>query len=351
LLSTEVPAEQSNRDVAETSKTYLARVVVEGKALPMMLPKSEALAKYRLKKVEDKEIKAEWELTFRSRGDVHEIKKRRKGGADGTWQKFDHDRVDLSPRLGTAEEWVLIADKGSHPFHIHVNPFEVIKKNAKGEVVERVWRDTILVTKKEPITLRMRFERYEGKTVLHCHNLDHEDQGMMMIVDIVGKGKPALQNAGGLPALPAQAPGWELMDRQKGRHRLSDISGRNVVLVFFRGHGCVHCLGQLRALARQHEALQAAKLTVVAVCPDQPEEMERAIQAMPLAKRFPFLVLSDATFGTFRKYGCYDGQLLHGTFLIDAKGQVQWQHVGDEPFMDVEALLNEHKKRSNASQP
>ena len=34
------------------------------------------------------------------------------------------------------------------------------------------------------ITIRTRYQRYIGEFVLHCHILDHEDQGMMQNVQI-----------------------------------------------------------------------------------------------------------------------------------------------------------------------
>jgi FtsP/CotA-like multicopper oxidase with cupredoxin domain len=88
-------------------------------------------------------------------------------------------------QLGTASEWTLSSGTGSHPFHIHVNPFQTTRTGPDGEP-QTVWRDTLFVRSDEPaVTIRSRYERYTGKFVLHCHILDHEDQGMMQIVEIV----------------------------------------------------------------------------------------------------------------------------------------------------------------------
>jgi FtsP/CotA-like multicopper oxidase with cupredoxin domain len=35
------------------------------------------------------------------------------------------------------------------------------------------------------IVMLTKFERYIGEYVIHCHILDHEDQGMMMNVNVV----------------------------------------------------------------------------------------------------------------------------------------------------------------------
>lgn len=99
--------------------------------------------------------------------------------------------------LGHAEEWRLLSKFVNHPFHIHVNPFEVLADPRDPES-RNVWRDTLLVmgpdgaryaeTRQElydkVIRVRTRYRRYIGTYVLHCHILDHEDQGMMQEVEV-----------------------------------------------------------------------------------------------------------------------------------------------------------------------
>lgn len=91
--------------------------------------------------------------------------------------------------LGTASEWTLSSGLANHPFHIHVNPFQVTRKNPDGQD-EIVWKDTLLVKQQRQtsdpkfIKIRSRYTRYIGKFVLHCHILDHEDQGMMEVVEV-----------------------------------------------------------------------------------------------------------------------------------------------------------------------
>lgn len=94
------------------------------------------------------------------------------------------------------EEWTLYNPNGyAHPFHIHVNDSYVVRIN--GEPVTPFWADTLPVptgktgsTPSEPLqfgtlTFRMRFTDFRGKFVWHCHALDHEDLGMMQLVEIV----------------------------------------------------------------------------------------------------------------------------------------------------------------------
>jgi FtsP/CotA-like multicopper oxidase with cupredoxin domain len=91
-------------------------------------------------------------------------------------------------RLNDHNTWKLwVGEKqnstGNHPFHIHVNPFQIVDKNGFS-----YWKDTLLVSGSEnkgesnALTVVTRYEDFDGEFVLHCHNLDHEDQGMMMKV-------------------------------------------------------------------------------------------------------------------------------------------------------------------------
>jgi L-ascorbate oxidase len=129
-------------------------------------------------------------------------------------RSYDHSRIDRQLILDTAQEWVLRSKNVNHPFHIHVNPFQIVsirkKDKTTGKVTEEVdpekdpnyaqyigmkgaWKDTLFVQDDVEIRVRTRYERYIGDFVLHCHILDHEDQGMMQNVRITlpdDKGKP-----------------------------------------------------------------------------------------------------------------------------------------------------------------
>ena len=97
---------------------------------------------------------------------------------------FDHSRVDTAVNLGDVEEWEIRNTGGmDHPFHIHVNHFQVISRNGVPEPY-RAWKDTTLVAFQETVRIRVPFWQFAGRTVYHCHILDHEDKGMMGILDI-----------------------------------------------------------------------------------------------------------------------------------------------------------------------
>jgi len=125
-------------------------------------------------------------------------------------KQYDPTRIDADVMLGTAEEWALSHSGGSsHPFHIHVNPFQIVgdKIDPNGEDVPENWRwwDTIALysntnnppplvqpvgqaTTTNPIRIRQWFSDYPGEFVLHCHVLIHEDEGMMMNVRVKDNG-------------------------------------------------------------------------------------------------------------------------------------------------------------------
>ncbi len=92
---------------------------------------------------------------------------------------FDPDRIDQQVRLGTVEEWVIGNDTGmDHPFHLHVWPMQVLEVGGQ-PVADPVWLDVVNVPAGSRVTVRVAFEDFGGRTVYHCHILDHEDRGMM----------------------------------------------------------------------------------------------------------------------------------------------------------------------------
>jgi suppressor of ftsI len=99
-------------------------------------------------------------------------------------QQYDVTQVNYVVDRGAVEEWRLVVGDSQHggteghPFHIHVNSFEVISVN--GKLLEPgTIKDTIWIPAESTVVIRMRFKEYLGKSVFHCHILPHEDTGMM----------------------------------------------------------------------------------------------------------------------------------------------------------------------------
>jgi FtsP/CotA-like multicopper oxidase with cupredoxin domain len=98
---------------------------------------------------------------------------------------FDPNRIDQTVRLGALEEW-LVKNESTHyhPFHIHVNDFQVVAVNGQA-VQAHGYDDTINLPPNSEVTIRLRFADFDGKFVYHCHILSHEDFGMMATVEVV----------------------------------------------------------------------------------------------------------------------------------------------------------------------
>jgi FtsP/CotA-like multicopper oxidase with cupredoxin domain len=97
---------------------------------------------------------------------------------------FVEDRVDTVVKLGTTEEWTIRNESGRwHPFHIHVNDFQLMSVN--GEAVPLQRHDTIPLPPRGEIVIRSRFLDFTGRFVYHCHILIHEDSGMMAVIEVV----------------------------------------------------------------------------------------------------------------------------------------------------------------------
>lgn len=151
---------------------------------------------------------------------------------------FNHDVVNMTVKAGDVEEWTIRNESaGWHPFHIHINEFQVVAIN--GQYMEQpVWHDVLLLQPQTTYTIRHRFDDFDGKTVMHCHFLPHEDWGMMNIIDILPrtssvdeepwKNPMAFPNpvAGRLQHLSVRLP--EFLDDQPVTVTLHDVRGEEL---------------------------------------------------------------------------------------------------------------------------
>ena len=93
--------------------------------------------------------------------------------------------------LNSTEQWRLENDSVVlHPFHIHVNPFQVIEDGEIRYSPPYIWQDTIALPPGTPdkhgaAVINQRFLDFTGGQVQHCHILGHEDRGMMLGVQTV----------------------------------------------------------------------------------------------------------------------------------------------------------------------
>lgn len=95
---------------------------------------------------------------------------------------FQAQRIDTVVQLGSTEDWE-IENRGGmdHPFHMHINPFQLVGPDG---VAAPAWLDVVNVPRGSRRRIRIRFGDFPGRTLYHCHILDHEDLGMMGTLEI-----------------------------------------------------------------------------------------------------------------------------------------------------------------------
>ena len=124
----------------------------------------------------------------------------------------------IQPRLNSVEEWQITnQNNDAHPMHIHVNDFQVMgiddpHRGATGvqpwgvdnvNVPAPVFDDMHVVTTPATLTLRQEFLEFPGTYVIHCHRLNHEDNGLMATINVIPEVSTyavAIPGASGKPA-------------------------------------------------------------------------------------------------------------------------------------------------------
>ncbi len=322
---------------------YVARIIIEGDPVTMEMPKNEQMAKLRLPSIKDGEItgqqEAKYGILLVGNNVVFTI--------DG--KSFDMETA-RQLKLNDVDEWTIrsVNDVGpvTHPFHIHVNPFEVTSIMAPaaddpGKLVEQlkdgpIWRDTVKIPGGGYVKMRTRYTDFIGTFVQHCHILDHEDQGMMQLIDIVDKAGKTAGNTPAIPATGSTAASFTLPDAEGRIHSLQEFQGKPSVVFFFKGHGCLHCVLQVTAFIEHFEDFTKRGIQVIGVTSDDVETLKTALGSSPV----PFTLLADPKGTAFAKFGCVDSDgLRHGTFALDALGRVNWRTVDSSPFLAVKELL------------
>ncbi len=78
----------------------------------------------------------------------------------------------------------------AHPIHLHGQYFQILSRTigmgeggdyatVKDGFIEDGWKDTVLVMPGERVRIIKPFQDFKGLFMYHCHNLEHEDMGMM----------------------------------------------------------------------------------------------------------------------------------------------------------------------------
>jgi FtsP/CotA-like multicopper oxidase with cupredoxin domain/peroxiredoxin len=340
----------------------VAKLVVQGPANDMALPDPKALAKCRpFKPIGDDElVPATTPIVNGSTGSLIFRQMDPQTPPPPLIAEYTIDFLTFLQQkpirltLGTAQEWNISAVTlpgndpvfGGHPFHIHVNPFQVVSYTDPNGVTTPVnqFRDTLFIPGNASYTIRSRYQDLTGLSVLHCHILDHEDQGMMVPIKLVAPGDA---NAGGIDprSLLAQAdypaPALALPDAQGTRVDLKQFQGRNVVLVFFKGVRCSYCVTDLRAMLREARARVGQAVDIVAVSSRKVDDPAKALEILGVKESDRFRLLVDEKTASFSDYGCGTGSdARHGLFLVDRNGRVRSRYIGETPYGDSEEVFD-----------
>ena len=107
----------------------------------------------------------------------------------------------IQARLNSVEEWRFVNhNNDEHPIHVHVNDFQVMEyfdpttglrtgpdkfaiDNANTAAPTMGSNESVV----EPgiLTIRTKFEEFTGLYVMHCHRLNHEDNGLMTLINAI----------------------------------------------------------------------------------------------------------------------------------------------------------------------
>lgn len=103
---------------------------------------------------------------------------------------YDANRIDETVQAGATEIWIFDNSSGDepHPMHIHGIQFQVLDRTGGRNTLiptESGWKDTVMVMPGEKVRIIMIFHQNKGKYVVHCHNLEHEEDGMMLQFEVV----------------------------------------------------------------------------------------------------------------------------------------------------------------------
>ncbi len=159
--------------------------------------------------------------------------------------------------------------------------------------------------------------------------------------------RPPLDSLGPFRWRPSTAPEWSLTDSTGRTVSLSQYRGKPVLLLFYLGAGCSHCIEQLTRFAPVADDFSKLGITLIGVSTDTATGLKETFDKIKLGSSFPFPLVSDPTQGTFKAYRAFDDfeqTPLHGAYLIDGEGRVRWQDISYQPFQQVDFLLEEAQR-------
>jgi peroxiredoxin len=160
--------------------------------------------------------------------------------------------------------------------------------------------------------------------------------------------KAGLERFGPAVWEPYPSPDLNGIDSEGKRVTLADYKGKNVILVFYLGRECLHCMNQLQDIQKKKADWAKLDATVLAVSPNDPASNKKYLETLDFSG---VRLLSDVNKENARRFKSYDDfeeMELHSTVLIDKKGRVHWARTGGDPFTDMK-FLEKQLERMNSS--
>ena len=157
--------------------------------------------------------------------------------------------------------------------------------------------------------------------------------------------RPPLDTLGPFRWSPYSAPTWSLVASDGITQSTKLQHGKPTILFFYLGFGCLHCVEQLKALTPHIESLKTDGIDCIGISNETMARLQEGVAAYGAS--LPMRLVSNPELDVFREYRCFDdfeGQPLHGTFLIDTAGYVVWQDIGPAPFVDIDFLITEARR-------
>ena len=100
--------------------------------------------------------------------------------------RFDPSRVDAKPELGATEKWVFTNPTGqAHTVHIHDVSQQCMSRDGGACYPYETMKETWYLAPGEVLEVKLKFTDHVGMYMLHCHMMEHEDDGMMTQFEVV----------------------------------------------------------------------------------------------------------------------------------------------------------------------